>query len=281
MPRGVSPLDEARLQGRLWSPEELRPVAWYDASDLSTLTLGASGITAWRDKLGRSALTLTATNNPGLASVNAPAVFWTPLPVVVFNNLNNHRMTCPAVSNYAPFTGYSSIAVVRVTSAGWTGNGDGAPMVWGDADGWFGMVARTASGRYQGGLYLYNNADRVIWADLTSSTAPEAGIIYVELAVPASSYTVATNMSAAITTGSPGGAQGGGNTAAYRLGVDGYNARWIGMELGELLHFAPALSPAQRAKVEGYLAWKWSLRPRLAAGVPLHPHAELPPLIGT
>lgn len=276
MPRGVSPLDEARLQGRLWSPQELRPLAWYDASDLSTLTLGASGITAWRDKLGRSALNLTATGNPGLAAINAPAVSWTPLPVVVFNG-SNHLMTGAAISNYAPATGFSSIAVLRVTSvSGWVGNGDGAPVVWGDVTGYVGMAARIASGRFQGGLYIYNNNDKIIWADLTSSTAPEAGIIYVEYA-STSSHTVATNMSAAVTTGNPASPHLG--TGAYRMGV-AYINRYLGMELGEVLHFGFALSPAQRAKVEGYLAWKWSLRPRLAVPVPQHPHAGRPPLIG-
>jgi hypothetical protein len=277
MPRGVSPLDEARLQGRLWSPEELRPIAWYDASDLSTLTLGASGITAWRDKLGRSALNLTATGNPGLAAVNAPPVSWTPLPVVVFNG-TSHLMTGAAISNYAPTTGFSSIAVVRVTNAqGWIGNGDGAPPVWTDAQGWVGMVVKQRfGGQLQGGIYIYNSSDRTIWADLTSSTAPEAGIVYVEFA-SASSHTVATNMSATVLAGNPAGAQGGNAGASYRLGISN---KFLGMELGELLHFAHALSPAQRAKVEGSLAWKWSLRPRLAVPVPRHPHAGRPPLIG-
>ena len=279
MPRGYNQFDEAQLQKRLWSPEELRPLAWYDASDLSTLTLGASGITAWRDKLGRSALNLTATGNPGLASVNASAVSWTPLPVVVFNG-TSHLMTGPAISNYAPTTGFSSIAVVRVTNVqGWIGNGDGAPPVWADAQGWVGMsVKQRTGGQFQAGLYIYNSGDKTVWADLTSSTAPEAGIIYVELA-SASSHTVATNMSAAISTANPGGPQGGNAGVAYRIGV---SSRYLGMELGELLHFAPALSPAQRAKVEGYLAWKWGLRNNLIVKYRYvnHPYVKRPPLIG-
>jgi hypothetical protein len=221
-------------------------------------------------------LSLTATANPGLAAVNAPAVPWTPLPVVVFNGIS-HLMTGAAVSNYAPTTGFSSIAVLRVTNAqGWAGNGDGAPAIWAEGAGSVGMVARVAAGRLQGGFYLYNTLDRTIWADLTSSTVPEAGIIFAEYA-STSAHMVATNMSAAVTTGNPTAPQGGGG--AYRMGAS-YNNQYLGMELGELLHFAPALSPAQRAKVEGYLAWKWSLRPRLAAGVPQHPHAGRPPLIG-
>jgi len=51
MPRGVSLLDEARLQQRLWTPALLRPALWMDAADQSTITT-ATGISEWRDKSG-------------------------------------------------------------------------------------------------------------------------------------------------------------------------------------------------------------------------------------
>ena len=50
MPRGVSLYDEARLQGRLWTPDLARPVFWYDASDLSTIETVSGGVSVWRDK---------------------------------------------------------------------------------------------------------------------------------------------------------------------------------------------------------------------------------------
>ena len=52
MPRGVSRLDEALLQGRLWSPALLPSLAlWLDAGDLSTISI-ATGVSQWRDKSG-------------------------------------------------------------------------------------------------------------------------------------------------------------------------------------------------------------------------------------
>lgn len=54
MPRGVSRLDEAQLQGRLWTPALLPSLAlWLDAGDLSTLTIPSTTLVSqWRDKSG-------------------------------------------------------------------------------------------------------------------------------------------------------------------------------------------------------------------------------------
>jgi hypothetical protein len=60
MPRGVSPVDEARLQGRLWTPALVLPAVWLDAADLSTITI-ATGVSEWRDKSGNGANATQAT----------------------------------------------------------------------------------------------------------------------------------------------------------------------------------------------------------------------------
>lgn len=62
MPRGVSRFDEARLQGRLWTPDLARPVFWYDASDLSTIETVSGGVSAWRDK-GPNGIHLSQTDS--------------------------------------------------------------------------------------------------------------------------------------------------------------------------------------------------------------------------
>jgi hypothetical protein len=51
MPRGTSPYDEARLQGRLWTPDHARgnAGAWYRLSDPSTLTFSGGNVTGARD----------------------------------------------------------------------------------------------------------------------------------------------------------------------------------------------------------------------------------------
>lgn len=59
MPRGVSRYDEARLQRRLWTPEEARPYrgAWYKFTDPSGLTISSGNVTAARDLFGLHDLT--------------------------------------------------------------------------------------------------------------------------------------------------------------------------------------------------------------------------------
>src|SRR5688500_5791938 len=78
MPRGVDSTDEARLQGRLWTPAVLRPHAWYDAQDVSTIST-ATGVSEWRDKSGngRHVTQATGTAQPAYnqGRINArPAV---------------------------------------------------------------------------------------------------------------------------------------------------------------------------------------------------------------
>ena len=65
MPRGVSLVDEARLQRRLWTPAVALPAVWLDAADLSTITI-ATGVSEWRDKSGNGshATQATAANQP-------------------------------------------------------------------------------------------------------------------------------------------------------------------------------------------------------------------------
>src|SRR5215203_2897576 len=62
MPRGIDRYDEARLQGRLWTPAAIQPAlgCWLDAGDPSTI-IYATGVSSWRDKSGRGAHATQAT----------------------------------------------------------------------------------------------------------------------------------------------------------------------------------------------------------------------------
>ncbi|MFN8996607.1 MAG: hypothetical protein ACK5X3_23505, partial [Pseudomonadota bacterium] len=53
MPRGVSRYDEAQLQGRLWTPDLVRPALWLDWADVSTISL-ATVISEGRAKSGNA-----------------------------------------------------------------------------------------------------------------------------------------------------------------------------------------------------------------------------------
>ena len=53
MPRGLSVYESAKMQGRLWNPAILRPLFWFDVSDISTLALDSSNkVSQIRDKSG-------------------------------------------------------------------------------------------------------------------------------------------------------------------------------------------------------------------------------------
>jgi hypothetical protein len=67
MPRGTSPLDEAQIQRRLWTPALFggRLLGWYDASVSASFTLSGSAVTEWRDQSGNG-------NHLQSSGVNAP-----------------------------------------------------------------------------------------------------------------------------------------------------------------------------------------------------------------
>ena len=68
MPRGVNAYDEARLQHRLWTPEVIRHklVLWQPFHDVSRVTCGPSGVTAFRAGVGPD-LTAEAGEEPACA----------------------------------------------------------------------------------------------------------------------------------------------------------------------------------------------------------------------
>lgn len=92
MPRGVSRLDEARQQGRLFNPATnigQRLALWLDAADLSTLTLDASGnVTTWADKSGNGASVTqaTAANRPAYFPSGGSSPGFPGMPGIYFNS---------------------------------------------------------------------------------------------------------------------------------------------------------------------------------------------------
>lgn len=84
MPRGLSFYDEARLQGRLWTPRVLSPALlsfWYDTSDKSAVGRSSAGITQLFDKSGRGNHLTPNTGNPAFSEIAlgraAPGIIFT------------------------------------------------------------------------------------------------------------------------------------------------------------------------------------------------------------
>jgi hypothetical protein len=242
MPRGVSPLDEARLQGRLWSPDALRLGAWYDAADLATIATASGAVTDWRDKSGNGRnLTAVATQRPTYTANgfnNRPAINYGAAQ-------NNNRLSWTGaafspvrtfgVAHWEgpnPFVGYSGLL-----SFNYAGNSD--------------LFLAEVSNQWFGARQIFLNGNDPIATPLPTIQSP---------------FLWGDNEAASA-----------GRTFMW-IGADRNenNRGWRG-KIAEVVItlFVPTLQ--ERRTIEGYLAWKWGLDANLPAN---HPYRNRPPLIG-
>jgi hypothetical protein len=242
MPRGVSPLDEARLQGRLWSPNVFRLAAWYDAADLATLVTESGAVTDWRDKSGNGRnLTAVAMQRPTYTANgfnNRPAINYGAAQ-------NNNRLSWTGAAfnpvrtfgvahweGPSPFVGYSGLL-----SYPFFGNRD--------------LILVEVSNQWFGARPIFLNGNDPIATPLPTISTP---FLWVDNEA----------------------ASAGRNTIF--IGADRFenNRGWRG-KIAEVVItlFEPTLR--ERRTIEGYLAWKWGLEANLPAN---HPFRNRPPLIG-
>jgi hypothetical protein len=261
MPRGVSPLDEARLQRRLWTPALVLPAVWLDAADLSTITI-ATGVSEWRDKsgFGRNFSQATAGNRPIYQAFGIKA-----RPSVAFAGSSDHFMTASSVLPSGATAG--SIFWVQTTEAdpGTVANNFGCVISsnWGSAgsDNHFpfldGNIYFTA---FSTTRFLMGNPSkslvnpRILGHESTNGNTA----LYID---GSSFFTSTTN-----TFTNP--------TSTKRLG-QAIN-KFTG-QLAELIVLSNIPAIMDRRRIEGYLAHKWGLTANLPAD---HPYLNRPPLIG-
>ncbi len=263
MPRGVSPLDEARLQRRLWTPDLLpapfRPNLWLDAMDLSTITAG-TGVSGWRDKSGRA-------NNAAMATTaNQPTYQPTGFlggPTLRFSGASQRLQVAHAAS--LDSTEYSFFGAVIDDGV------SGSFRAWLEKSVNTGQTSR----KYWIGV---SNIDQ-FWDISENATVTSTGTV-----------TKAPQVVAAVkpTTQAVGPArffQNGvqtasdatftnvtGNTSVLSIGGTFYP--WNG-RVAEVIFIPAAVPDYVRWLIEGYLAWRRGMR--LAAA---HPYRNRPPLIG-
>ena len=245
MPRGLNPYDEAGLQGRLWTPNVLRPALWFDAADLSTLTLVSGDASEWRDKSGngRHVSQATAARRPTYAALGLngrPTLDWG-------SAINNKGFQNLSVSNFNP-TRYFIVA-----------DYDGADPFNEHA----GLVAHTFTAGID--LILTNNTS-TIW--YSGSYFHNGNLTATNVALPTinSPFVLASNFAHST------------NRTNLFIGNDrfltGLTRGWRG-KISEVFALDYVPSVAQRQVAEGYLAWRWGIR--LDAR---HPFVNRPPLIG-
>lgn len=247
MPRGTSILDTAFLQRRLWTPQLLKLSGWWDADNISTVTI-STGVSQLRDASGNG---LTASQ--GLSSSQPAYVngVQNGQSAMLFDGAGDRL-----VISGAPTSARSLVAAVR-------------PTVTGGGTGFRGITATLAlSG--SGSLLLSSNGSNKwgTWSSVDYSTSQqlEPGSSYVLAMDGLDSGSFFTNGAADGTYAATEGQTGhiGGNADQ---GFTGYifEVMWIG----------EALPRRDRQAVEGYLSHKWAIP--LAAD---HPFANRPPLIG-
>jgi len=242
MPRGVSPIDEARLQGRLWSPDALRLAAWYDAADPATIAMASGAVTDWRDKSGNGRnLTAVSTQRPTYTANgfnNRPAINYGAA-------LNNNRMS---------WTGAAFNPVRTFGVAHWEG-----PSPFTD---YSGLLSYPFSGNDN--LFLVEVSNQ--WFGARSVFLNGNDPIATPLPTIQSPFLWVDNVAASV-----------GRDTIW-IGADRiqFNRGWRG-KIAEVVItlFQPTLR--ERRTIEGYLAWKWGLDANLPAN---HPFRNRPPLIG-
>lgn len=258
MPRGIDRYDEARLQGRLWTPaaEAANLYSWLDASNLPSLTFTTGLISSWQDQSGRG--------------MNASTVFSSDYATLQANPFAVYSANAgPQSLEIAGLTSstYDLLIVAKPNAAGsWR------TLVWNSSNNHAVLIE---SGTNRLGSYTgsFIPAGSLTWPN-------QVGLGYVSIrasgdiqmsrdggdlvALSGEALTLSTTMRV-LNTG-PGGAQGWGATH-------------------ELI-FLPVSSttrPPLKEKCEGYAAWKWKalgagdLVGNLAAS---HSFKNRPPLIG-
>jgi hypothetical protein len=274
MPRGVSPLDEARLQGRLWTPAQMLPSLWLDGADLSTLSMSGSSVTQWRDKSGNARHAATTVRNPGITRVND-------LNVINFTASGATRLDTPDF-NIAPNRQFCTFAVV--SGAGLLGGSTYRRIFVAK-----GVNPDTLSGgaTYAQG-YLGSGASAGTAMQIAGGSGISTPIVtglgtgpqlltgaFGTAGLAANVNSISANGGArSVLTGQTGAL----STTGIRVGSDVSTAStsaWNGW-IAEFI-MTLALSFPQVQAIEGYLAWKWGLVANLPAA---HPFKNRPPLIG-
>jgi hypothetical protein len=256
MPRGINIVDEAQIQRRLWTPEILGPALWFDASDISTISV-STGVSEWRDKSGyqRHGLQTTVNSRPILTTVNG-------YPSVQFDGIDDALLIS---TQFMPTTvanqNYIIIAVVKENNGG------------------FGGVFSTNPGSNNTGTGIVINNTRnysffPATAFATTSTGVNRSIVAgVATSIPTQQifFNGTQEINATVSQTLVHATQC--VIGRYRVGDTNFGA----IDLNELVIVLNNSSTIMRQQLEGYLAHKWGLQRNLPA---LHPFVNRPPLIG-
>lgn len=260
MPLGVSPLDSALQQGRLWTPEVLRGSGnlclFVEAYDISTISIG-TGVAEWRDKSGR--------NNHPVQSTGGTQPAWNQEAVLTagskylqsaatnnqtsFPDLQTGIMTFVAIYN-------SGITLMKYENPSDLGGSNRIGIEAASRVDWPNDTAASAGGKLESWSEGLSTTYKICSIRRTAS-GKTVRINGLQVASDTNTSTLTLN-----------------GTFAFSVGADpgGSNPADMGMKAWIMTAKSDKITEEQ---IEGYLAWRTGIT--LAAS---HPYRNAPPTIG-
>jgi hypothetical protein len=215
-----------------FDPLTLSPVAWWDASDASTITTSGGMITDWEDKSGNNwhLSQATASQRPAYttAAING-------LNAAVWPSTDNDDFLQSGAGTFAFREFYAVARFANTQFTGYQGLFDSANS---GVDGWCVGDALT-TGLYLPLVAVYLNGDNT--TDRSSNLWPELGSVCLLRCLASSDLSTSSGVV---------------------LGTDNLfitpNRSWLG-EICEFLPFSGALTSGDRTDLEDYLMTKWGI----------------------
>lgn len=236
----------------LWTPAAITSTAWYDASDLSTITETDGSVSQWDDKSGndRHMFQVTESKQPTTGTNTIGG-----LNALYFDGgdamgTNNWGESASEWSVYVVANALSASAALRY---------------YFDTDAGRMIIAQTKSGT-PSGPSAYDGSFKSIQSGFTgeqivSYMAGDGGGVYTNGSLGVSIPTW--------TDKGIGGATSLGSTTVQ-------NGTFISAYMGEFIIVRGLQSTADQQIMEGYLAWKWGLEGDLPTG---HPYKDGAPTL--
>jgi hypothetical protein len=261
MPRGVSPLDEARLQGRLWLPALLgapRHTFVFDAALPQCSSVESNGkVSSIQDAFGRTGSFVQATDarRPAYASAVGSDQASLKFSSSGQNNLDSSNVF---------FSGAFQSLLVVLRSAN--------PSVGGE------IVFDTGGDRRI--LEIINTTGQLRMTRSAQITSPVASIFgWQAAAIVLNGSSSFISVNGNLATG-PQSTSTASSSAPYRLGSRFSTPsaqQWFNGNLATLVHFNGVWTADEVALLQGFFAWNGGFQDTLT---PAHPFRNRPPLIG-
>jgi len=251
------------LPPNAWTPANITTSLWLDADDSATVTESGGSISQWDDKSGnnRDVTQATGANQPttGTRTIGG-------LNAIDFIPSNS-------LGNSVPFgNGTNSFYMISVISL------DSYNAIYGSelaGQHNFGSAADFIFSVLTSGAVSYNRAGGALVLSTSAGAVPLSATM-CSVIRDGNNYALhvdGTEEATAVDFNSIG------NTVPFEIGSSNNNNAGSDLDglYGELIIVNSSVSTADRQRVEGYLAWKWSLTGNLPSD---HPYKNAAPTVG-